>query len=81
MKLLIEIDKKYKRLFMETAKATHAKVQEVDKFYMTEEQEDAAMLKLIEEGKKEGRMSKDEQKKLREWIHTQAQEANKLVMA
>lgn len=68
MKLLIEVDKKYKRLFMETAKAVHGKLQEVDKFYMTEEQEDIAMLKLIEEGKKEGRMTNDEQKVFEQWL-------------
>ncbi len=71
MKLLIEVDKKYKRLFMETAKAVHGKVQEVDKFYMTEEQEDAKLLKAIEEGKKEGRMNKDEQKVFEQWLFAQ----------
>ena len=80
MKLLIEIDKKYKRLFIETAKAVHGSVQEVDKFYMTEEQEDAKLLKAMEEGRKEGRMNKDEQKELRDWIKTQAENA-KLVVA
>jgi Arc/MetJ-type ribon-helix-helix transcriptional regulator len=81
MKLLIEVDKKYRRLFLETAKAVHAKVQEVDDFYMTEEQEDAAILKLIEEGRKEGRMNKEEQKEFRDWIRKEAQKANKLVTA
>ena len=80
MKLLIEIDKKYKRLFIETAKAVHGSVQEVDKFYMTEEQEDAELLKAMEEGRKEGRMNKEEQKELRDWIKTQAENA-KLVVA
>jgi hypothetical protein len=75
MKLLIEVDKKYKRLFMETAKAVHGKVQEVDEFYMTEEQEDVSMLKAIEEGKKEGRMTNDEQNDLREWIRMKAEES------
>ncbi len=71
MKLLIEVDKKYKRLFMETAKAVNGKVQEVDKFYMTEEQEDTAMLKSIEEGRKEGRMNNDEQKVFEQWLFAQ----------
>jgi hypothetical protein len=50
-------------------------VQEVDEFYMTEEQEDVSMLKAIEEGKKEGRMTNDEQNDLREWIRMKAEES------
>ena len=68
MKLLIEVDKKYKRLFMETAKSVNGSVQEVDKFYMTEEQEDAKLLKAIVEGKKEGRMNAEEQKNFEQWL-------------
>lgn len=68
MKLLIEVDKKYKQLFMETAKAVNGSVQEVDKFYMTEEQEDAKLLKAIVEGKKEGRMNAEEQKNFEQWL-------------
>jgi hypothetical protein len=71
MKLLIEVDKKYKRLFMETAKAVNGKVQEVDKFYMTEEQEDAKLLKAIVEGKKEGQMNAEEQKVFEQWLFAQ----------
>lgn len=78
MKLLIEIDKKYKRLFIETAKAVHGSVQEVDKFYMTEEQEDAKLLKAMEEGRKEGRMNKEEQKEFERWIKVQAKKAQNL---
>ena len=53
---------------METAKAVNGSIQEVDKFYMTEEQEDAKLLKAIVEGKKEGRMNAEEQKNFEQWL-------------
>lgn len=48
MRLVIDTDKQYKKLFMEVAKATKARVQ-VEEQYLTEE-EDKALLKLTEEG-------------------------------
>ena len=64
MRLVIDVDKQYKRLFMEAAKA---RVQ-VEEQYLTEVEEDKALLTLIEEGRKEGRMSKDEQKDFKKWL-------------
>ncbi|MVM41373.1 hypothetical protein GO730_32925 [Spirosoma sp. HMF3257] len=59
MRLVIDVDKQYKKLFMEAAKAAKAKLQ-IDEHYLTEAEEDKALLKLMEEGKKEGRMSEKE---------------------
>ena len=59
MRLVIDVDKQYKKLFMEAAKAAKARVQ-VDKQYLTEEEEDKGLLRLMEEGQKEGRMSEEE---------------------
>ena len=64
MRLVIDVDKQYKRLFMEAAKA---RVQ-VEEQYLTEVEEDKVLLTLIEEGRKEGRMSKDEQKDFKKWL-------------
>ncbi|GAB3643560.1 hypothetical protein GCM10027423_41970 [Spirosoma arcticum] len=60
MRLVIDVDKQYKKLFTEVAKAAKARVQ-IEEQYLTEEEEDKALLKLVEEGKKEGRMSSEEQ--------------------
>ena len=67
MRLVIDVDKQYKKLFLEAAKAAKAKVQ-IDKQYLTEQEEDKALLKLMEEGQKEGRMNIDEQKNFKQWL-------------
>lgn len=67
MRLIIDVDKQYKKLFIEVAKAAKARVQ-VDEQYLTEEEEDKALLKLMEEGKKEGRMSEKEQADFKAWL-------------
>lgn len=67
MRLIIDIDKQYKKLFMEAAKAAKARVQ-VDDQYLTEEEEDKGLLKLMEEGEKEGRMSEEEQANFVQWL-------------
>ena len=67
MRLVIDVDKQYTKLFMEAAKAAKARVQ-VDKQYLTEEEEDKGLLKLMEESKKEGRMSEKEQDNFVQWI-------------
>lgn len=67
MRLIIDVDKQYKKLFMEVAKVAKAKVQ-VEEHYLTEEEEDKALLKLMEDGKKEGRMSEDKQADFRNWL-------------
>ena len=66
MRLAIDVNKQYKKLFVEVAKAARARVK-VEQ-YLTEEEEDKALLKLMEEGKKEGRMSKDEQADFEKWL-------------
>lgn len=68
MRLVIDVDKQYKKLFMEAAKAAKAKLQ-IDKYYLTEEEEDKALLKLMEEGKKEGRMSAKEKDDFLSWLN------------
>lgn len=67
MRLVIDIDKQYKRLFLEAAKAAKAKLQ-VDEHYLTEEEEDKALFKLMEESKKEGRMNENEQTDFIKWV-------------
>lgn len=67
MRLVIDVDKQYKKLFMEVAKATKARVQ-VEEGYLTEEEEDKALLKLMEEGAKEGRMNSKEQAAFEKWL-------------
>lgn len=67
MRLVIDVDKHYKKLFMEVAKVTKARVQ-VEEQYLTEEEEDKALLKLMEEGRKEGRMSEKEQADFEKWL-------------
>ncbi len=67
MRLVIDVDKQYKKLFIEAAKAAKAKVQ-VDEQYLTEAEEDKALLKLMDEGRKEGRMSKEEQADFKSWL-------------
>ena len=62
--MVIDVNKQYKRLFMEAAKA---RVQ-VEEQYLTEAEEDKALLTLMEEGKKEGRMSEEEQKDFKKWL-------------
>lgn len=64
MRLVIDVDKQYKKLFLEAAKA---KVQ-IDDQYMTEAEEDKAVLKLIEDGRREGRMNKEEQNDFKQWF-------------
>ena len=67
MRLVIDVDKQYKKLFMEAARATKAKVQ-IEDHYLTEAEEDKALLKLMEEGRKEGRMSEKEQSNFKNWL-------------
>lgn len=67
MRLVIDIDRQYKKLFVEVAKAAKARVQ-VDEQYLTEGEEDKALLELMEEGKKEGRISEKEQADFRNWL-------------
>lgn len=67
MRLVIDVDKQYKKLFMEAAKAAKAKVQ-IDEQYLTEAEENKALLKLMEEGRKEGRMSEKEQADFKTWL-------------
>jgi hypothetical protein len=68
MRLIIDVDKQYKRLFFEAAKAAKAKVQ-VDDQYLTETEEDKAFIKLMEEGKKDGRMNQVEQESFITWLN------------
>ena len=68
MRLVIDVDKQYKKLFMEAAKAAKAKLQ-IDEHYLTEAEEDNALLKLMEEGKKEGRMSAKGQDDFLSWLN------------
>lgn len=67
MRLVIDVDKQYKKLFLEVAKAAKARVQ-VEEQYLTEAEEDKALLKLMEEGRKEGRMSDKEQADFEKWL-------------
>lgn len=67
MRLVIDVDKQYKKLFLEAAKAAKARVQ-VDEQYLTEAEEDKAMLKLMEESRKEGRMSEKGQVDFKNWL-------------
>lgn len=67
MRLVVDVDKQYKRLFMEVAKVAEARVQ-VEGQYLTEAEEDRALLTLMEEGKKEGRMSGEEQTDFEKWL-------------
>lgn len=67
MRLVIDVDRQYKKLFMEVAKAAKAKVQ-VEEHYLTKEEEDKALLKLMEEGRKEGKMSSREQESFKAWL-------------
>ena len=67
MRLVIDVDKQYKKLFMEAAKAAKAKVQ-VDEQYLTEAEEEKALLKLMEEGQQEGRMNETEQAGFKNWL-------------
>ncbi len=67
MRLVIDVDRQYKKLFMEVAKVAKATVQ-VEEQYLTEKEEDKALLKLMEEGRKEGKMSEAEQEELIKWI-------------
>ena len=67
MRLVIDIDRQYKKLFVEVAKAAKARVQ-VDEQYLTEGEEDKALLELMEEEKKEGRISEKEQADFRNWL-------------
>lgn len=68
MRLVIDVDKQYKKLFVEAAKAAKAKIQ-VDKQYLTEAEEEKSLLKLMEEGKKEGRMNQAEQDDFLSWLN------------
>lgn len=68
MRLVIDVDRQYKKLFMEVAKVAKAKVQ-IDEKYQTQTEEDKALLKLVEEGKKEGRMSSGEQNDFLNWLN------------
>lgn len=52
---------------MEAAKAARARVQ-IDTQYLTESEEDKILLKLMEEGRKEGRMSEKEQSDFKDWL-------------
>ncbi|GAB2593340.1 hypothetical protein [Spirosoma areae] len=52
---------------MEAAKAAKARVQ-VDGQYLTEAEEDKALLKLMEEGQKEGRMTEKVQENFKNWL-------------
>lgn len=67
MRLVIDTDEQYKQLFLEAAKAVRARVQEVD-YYVSEAEEDAALLKLMEEGKKEGRLTEQENQDFKAWL-------------
>lgn len=67
MRLVIDVDKQYKKLFMEAAKAAKARVQ-VDEQYLTEVEEDKALLKLMEEGREAGRMADKEQTDFAKWL-------------
>lgn len=67
MRLIIDVDKRHKRLFEEAAKAVQAKIR-VDKHYLTEEEEDSALGQLVVEGAKQGRASKDQQDELERWL-------------
>lgn len=67
MRLIIDVDKQYKKLFLEAAKAARARVQ-VDEQYLTEAEEEKALVKLVEEGHKQGRMNKEEQEDFDQWI-------------
>ncbi len=60
MRLVIDVDKQYKKLFIEATKGAKAKVQ-IDEHYLAEEEEEKGLLKLMEEGRKEGRMTGGEQ--------------------
>ncbi|QDK81452.1 hypothetical protein EXU85_23710 [Spirosoma sp. KCTC 42546] len=68
MRLVIDVDKQYKKLFMEAAKAAKAKLQ-VDEHYLTEAEEDKALMKLIEEGKKQGRVNEKEHDDFLNWLN------------
>ncbi len=67
MRLVIDVDKQYKKLFMEAAKATRATVR-VDEQYLTEEEEEKGLLKLMEAGKKEGRLDESERADFKTWL-------------
>lgn len=76
MRLVIDVDKQYKKLFLETAEAAKARVQ-VEEQYMTEAEEDKALLKLMKEGRKEGRISDKEQADFEKWLMDRQIEHNK----
>ncbi|MBC8154645.1 MAG: hypothetical protein H7Z72_17240 [Bacteroidetes bacterium] len=67
MRLVMDVDKQYKKLFMEVAKAANAKVQ-IDEQYLTEEEEATRLLKLMDAGNKEGRMTESEQSDFKSWL-------------
>lgn len=67
MRLVIDVDIAYKNLFMEVAKAAKATVQ-IDENYLTEEEEEKGLLKLMEDGNKEGRMTESEQSDFKSWL-------------
>ena len=67
MRLVIDVDKQYKKLFMEAAKAAKATVR-VDEQYLTEEEEEKGLLNLMESGKKEGRLSEQSQADFKAWL-------------
>lgn len=66
MKLVLDnVDLKHRDLLMEMAKALKFKVKEVE---LTEKEEDQALLLAMEEGKKEGRASREEQDNFETWL-------------
>ncbi len=67
MRLVIDVDKQHKKLFLEAAKAAKARVK-IDKQYLTEEEEDKAMVKLIEEASEEGHLNPNEQSTFEKWL-------------
>ncbi|WP_232325985.1 hypothetical protein [Spirosoma montaniterrae] len=75
MRLVIDVDRQYKKLFMEVAKVAKAKVQ-VEEHYLTEDEEDKALFHLMEEGKKEGKLSDAEQTNLRNWLFVERHKKN-----
>ncbi len=67
MRLVIDVDKRHKKLFVEAAKAVQAKIK-VDEQYLTQGEEDTALLKLMEEGEKQGRATKEQQADFEQWL-------------
>ena len=66
MKLVLEnVNLKHRDLLMEMAKALKFKVSEMT---LTEKEEDQALLLAMEEGKKSGKASAEEQESFETWL-------------